>query len=84
MVLGAGGAKTDMTTSSTAQNLRMIDAARLLGVSDPEKFRLLAKRAGVSGSRHKSGRVLWSDADVEVVRRYVEASGIRLEPLPPR
>ena len=29
-----------MTPLSTARNLRTIDAARLLGVADPEKFRL--------------------------------------------
>jgi len=64
--------------TSTVQNLRMIEAARLLGVEDPERFRTLAKRAGIEGRRHWSGRILWSEADVRAVRSYAEQAGVRL------
>jgi hypothetical protein len=41
----------------------------MLGVDDPEKFRLLARRAGVVGTKGPRGRLLWSQADVEAVRK---------------
>jgi hypothetical protein len=55
---------------STGRSLRTIDAARLLGVDDPEKFRVLAKRAGVLGERGRDGRRYFSEAEVEAVRAF--------------
>lgn len=67
-----------MNAPSTGKVLRMIDAARLLGFNDPEKFRVLAERAEVKGTRGRGPGFLWSEADVAAVRRFAEENGLEL------
>jgi len=55
---------------SDGKSLRLGDAAKLLGLADGERFRVLAQGAGVVGVPDRSGRLWFSEADVERVRNF--------------
>lgn len=55
-------------TVSPTKILTAAEAGRLVGIA-PEKFRVLAKRAGLVPRQWRQN--LWSEEDAEVVRRFL-------------